>query len=120
MTGPYTFATRTDCFGIPKALDAEIEYEFDWDGEICISALILKQSVNYNSKGEYAPHTEELRISADWLSNSTLNDLVTEIHDDLVADAVDAAFEAKRDCAIHHFFDSRASGPVHYTGKPVV
>ena len=118
MIGPYTRSTRTDCFGIPKALDAEIEYEFDLDGEIGIATLILKRKVNYNGQGEYAPHDEELRISADWLSHSTLDDLVTEIQDDLLADAVDAADEAKRDREIHRVLDARTNSPMHYEGRP--
>lgn len=119
MIGPYTRSTDIDCFGIPKALDAEVEYEFDLDGEISIATLILKREVNYNGKGEYAPHAEEFRIGADWLSRSTLDDLVTEIRDDLLADAVDAAWEAKRDREINRYLDARASGPMHYEGRPV-
>ena len=119
MIGPYTRSTNTDCFGIPKALDAEVEYEFDLDGEISIAALILKRKVNYNGQGEYAPHDEEFRISADWLSRSTLDDLATEIQDDLLADAVDAAWEAKRDREINRYLDARANGPMHYEGRPV-
>lgn len=119
MIGPYTRATQIDGFDIPKALNAEIEYEFDFDGEIRIYALILKRKVHYNRQGEYAPHDEELRIDADWLSRSTLDDLATEIRDDLLADAVDAAWEAKRDREIHRTLDARANGPMHYEGMPV-
>ena len=119
MNGPYTFSTNADAFGIPKALDTEVEYEFDVDGEILIAAVILKRKVNYKPNGDYAPHYKELRIDCDWLSNSTLQDLASEIETDLLAQAADNAYEAKRDREIHRYFDYRANGPMHYEGMPV-
>lgn len=102
-----TFKTNTDCFGIPKQFDVEVSYEFDpFDGDICISEITLIRKTNYNKKGDFDPHTEELSIDAAWLSNQTLDDLACEISESLLADKIDNENDLYDERMITHYFDN--------------
>lgn len=101
-------------FGISPDIRSDIEYEIDFDGGIVIGAMVLKKKVDYNCKGEFAPHDEELRIEAHWLASSTIADLADEINDSFCRDDD----EDQRDSDVI-YITARACGPMHYEGMPV-
>ena len=106
----HNFASNIDIFGIKKSIDVEIEYEIDpFDGSILIDTLILKLKHDYNKHGKHEPHYETLRLNTDWLSDSTLGDLVDEIEIDLEAKKADDAAERARDQHIERWLDAQAS-----------
>ncbi len=100
-------------FGISPEIRSDIEYEIDFDGGIIIDAMVLKKKVDYNGKGEFAPHDEELRIEAHWFASSTIADLADEINDSFCRDDED-----QRDSDVI-YVTARAGGPMHYEGMPV-